>query len=83
VKKKITNLKTNKEIGMRRCEWFGHKWKPVYIGKNNKWRIIATYCERCWYGYDDLINYVEFLKYKKGYDFGTYSEKYFTEANNH
>ena len=62
------------------CKLFGHKWKPVYIGKYNKWRIIACYCERCHYGNDGLLNYLDFLKYKKGYDYGTYSEEYYKQG---
>jgi hypothetical protein len=62
------------------CKWLGHRWRPVYIGKNNKWRIIACYCERCRYGYKDIVNYLMILNFKEGYDFGTYSKNYFDKA---
>ena len=64
---------------MQWCKWFGHKWIPVYIGKNGKWKIISVYCERCRYGYSDIIKFLDLLGYGVGYDFGTYSEKYFKE----
>ena len=62
---------------MKWCRWLGHKWTPVYIGKSGKWQIIATYCERCRYGHKDIIGFLGYFKYGKGYDFGTYSEMYF------
>ncbi len=66
---------------MNWCKWLGHKWHPVYIGKYSKWKMIGCFCKRCNYGYDDLINFLSFLQYNKGFDFGTYNEKYFIEAD--
>jgi len=67
-------------MGDKWCRWFGHKWIPVYIGKRGQWKIIGAYCQRCRYGRKELIKYLNFLDYGKGYDFGTYNERYFQEA---
>ena len=67
---------------MKRCKWFGHKWLPVYIGKRGKWKIIGCYCSRCWYGHDELYNFLNYLEYKNGYDYGVYDEKYFLAQKN-
>lgn len=37
---------------------FGHKWIPAYINKKGKYRFIATYCETCHYGWDELIDFL-------------------------
>ncbi len=42
-----------------KCWWFGHKWERVYICGwygNERIKLIGTYCLRCFYGHDDLID---------------------------
>ena len=61
------------------CKWLGHKWERVYVGydgKEYKWQVITCYCERCRYGYKDLLAFSDIMKY----DFCTYSQKYFDKA---
>ena len=59
---------------MDRCKWFGHKWQIVYIRKGLNWSFVACYCERCQFGYKELL---EFVKKHKPI-INTYSEKYFS-----
>ena len=40
------------------CEWFGHKWQPVCIIKKGVFKLVGVYCERCWFGHDELIDFV-------------------------
>ena len=58
------------------CKCFGHKWVPVYIRqrKYGDEKIIATYCERCFFGYDELLDFVSVRDV-----INTYNEKYFTK----
>ncbi len=41
-----------------KCKWFGHKWRPVYINKLGKFKLIGSYCQRCYLGYDELMDFV-------------------------
>ena len=59
------------------CRFFGHKWKQVYIGKNNEWQFITCYCQRCHYGFEDIGKLLNRIKH----DFGTYHKKYYDENN--
>lgn len=58
-----------------KCRWFGHRWKPIYVGKYGEWKLIATHCDRweCSRGYYDLVDFLR----KTQHDFGTDVEKYF------
>jgi hypothetical protein len=53
------------------CKIFGHNWIPIYIGDRN-YNFVGTYCDRCRFGYEDLINYVKNHKVK----YNTYAYKY-------
>jgi len=65
---------------MNWCKLLGHKWRVAYVGKNDSWRIILAYCERCDYGREGIMDFLNKMKYKKGYDFATYNEYYFIES---
>ena len=61
------------------CNFFGHKWIPVYIkgdynGKTIK--FITCYCKRCNIGHFETID-IETAAINKQY--GTYNEKYFNK----
>jgi len=43
---------------MKKCKWFGHKWQIVYIRKDDKWKFISCYCERCRLGYKEILDFV-------------------------
>lgn len=47
-----------------KCKWFGHKWIPVYIFKKGKkgFKFIGCYCDRCYFGHEELIWFVKDLK---------------------
>ena len=64
------------------CYLFGHSWTLVYIGKRKEWSIIACFCSRCGWGHQDILNTLDRFGYGKGYDFGSYDEKYFMEKIN-
>lgn len=58
------------------CKLIGHKWVPVYIG-NGEWKIIMTFCERCYFGHDEAKHFSETNKTK----FATYDVKYFLDSH--
>ena len=62
---------------MTKCEFFGHKWVPVFIkGEYNGEiiKFISCYCNRCRKGYDESLS---ITKAAINREYGTYSEKYF------
>jgi len=58
------------------CKWFGHKWIPVYVGGND-YNFIGVYCERCHFGYDDLLSFIK--QHQNNYN--TYNYKYWKGQN--
>ena len=58
---------------MKKCNWFGHKWIPVFI-KGDNVKIIGCYCGRCKKGRQELADFLETIE---NTEYGTYNEKYF------
>lgn len=46
----------------KRCKWFGHKWLPIVFRKRGYYKFLGCYCERCMYGYYELIDFNRYLK---------------------
>lgn len=42
-----------------KCLIFGHKWIPVVINKEGKFKFVACYCSRCNFGNKELLKFVE------------------------
>jgi hypothetical protein len=55
------------------CKVFGHKWRIVYVGQYDKWKLISAYCERCGFGHRELNDFVNTTPH----DFASYTEEYF------
>lgn len=61
---------------MKRCKWFGHKWVPVYTGGIG-FNFIGTYCSRCGFGNQELMDFVKGIKPY----YCTYSEEYWKQKH--
>lgn len=56
-----------------KCQVFGHKWVPVYIvERRGAYKFIATYCQRCCFGHDDLVKFVSLMDV-----INTYEKRYY------
>lgn len=63
------------------CKLLGHKWVAVFIigwFKGEKVKFIATECERCKFGFDDLRNTIGKMDNCVN-AVHTYSEQYYNE----
>ena len=66
---------------MNKCNFFGHKWIPVFIkGKYNGViiKFIGCYCKRCRKGHEGAV---DINSVAVSPEFGTYNEKYFDDDN--
>lgn len=59
------------------CKLLGHRWIIVYIAKTGKFKFIATYCQRCRLGKDELHDAIDKLKT----NINTYEIKYFLDPH--
>ena len=53
------------------CKIFGHKWTLVYTGGKD-FNFVGVRCKRCFFGHDDLLNFVKDLKI----EYNTYNKEY-------
>jgi len=42
-----------------KCIVFGHKWECVVINKVGKFKFVGAYCRRCWFGHEELSQFID------------------------